>query len=145
MNTKQTNKQTQIWSWKQASIYKCHGRSDFVVKIVSSALSYFPSSYLTSVVGIQKTTLWILDVYFPRLQMFLIFELCFTDMRHKWYWFINVNIKEGVNFINFHVRVLLHAVLGCSRKGLLILKYSACQFTIELLLEELYEKWQGVT
>ena len=105
---------------------------------------HFPSSYLTSVVGIQKTTLWILDVYFPRLQMFLIVELCFTDMRHKWYWFINVNIK-GVNFINFHVRVLLHAVLGCSRKGLLILKYSACEFTIELLLEELYEKWQGVT
>ena len=32
----------------------CHGRSAFEVRIFSSALSYFPSCYLTSVVGIQN-------------------------------------------------------------------------------------------
>ena len=41
------------------------------------------------------------------------------------------------------MRVLLHAVLGCSWKGLLILKYSTCQFTKELLLEELWGKEAG--
>ena len=30
------------------------------------------------------------------------------DMRHEWYLFINENIKEGVNFINFHMIVSLH-------------------------------------
>ena len=37
----------------------------------------------------------------------------------------------------------MHAVLGCSRKGLLILKYFTCQFTIELLCGELYGKVAG--
>ena len=49
----------------------CQGRSDFVVRIVSSALSYFLSSNLSSVVRIQKTTCWIL--------MFI-----FQDIRCSW-------------------------------------------------------------
>ena len=36
-------------------------------------------------------------------------KICFMDMGHAWYLFINGNIKEGVNFINFHIKVSLHA------------------------------------
>ena len=39
-----------------------------------------------------------------------VLEDMFTNMRHKRYLFINVNIKEEVNFKNFQMRVLLHAI-----------------------------------
>ena len=45
------------------------------LRILCSALSYFLSSFQASAVRIQKTTFWILDVYFLRLQMFMIVEL----------------------------------------------------------------------
>ena len=51
---------------------------------------------------------------------------------NEWYLYINANIKEGVNFINFHSKVPLHTFCWIiPNRDFLILKYSMWQLFIE--------------
>ena len=87
--------------------------SIFRIKLLSYLPSYIPRTYEL------KDSKWILVVYFQDFRCSKLSEL-------------NKNIKEGVNFIYFYMRVNFMLSVTCSTKGLLILNNSSFQFFIEL-------------